>query len=50
MPLRIGNGYSSTNALVIGKDIYQYYFGLADPATIITGTARTEFISQAQTD
>ena len=50
MAIRIGNGYSSTNSMLVGKDIYQYYFGLADPATIITGTARTEFISQAQTD
>ncbi len=41
MAVRIGNGYSSTNAILTAKDILQYYFKLVDASELITGTART---------
>ncbi|HAE45404.1 MAG TPA: peptidase [Lachnospiraceae bacterium] len=50
MAIRIGNGYSSTNATLVGKDIYQYYFNLVDESQLITGTARTDYVSSAQVD
>ena len=50
MAIRIGNGYSSTNATLVGKDIYQYYFSLVDESQLITGTARTDYVSSAQVD
>ncbi len=40
MAVRIGNGYSSTNAMLTAKDILQYYFKLVDQDELITGTAR----------
>lgn len=40
MAVRIGNGYSSTNAMLTAKDILQYYFKLVDQNELITGTAR----------
>ncbi|HUM82527.1 MAG TPA: penicillin-binding transpeptidase domain-containing protein [Lachnospiraceae bacterium] len=50
MAIRIGNGYSSTNAILAGKDIIQYYFNLVDESQLITGTARTDSVSSAQVD
>ena len=50
MAVRIGNGYSSTNAMLTAKDILQYYFKLADEDTIITGTARTESVASENVD
>lgn len=41
MAVRIGNGYSSTNAMLTAKDILQYYFKKVDASELITGTART---------
>jgi penicillin-binding protein 2 len=37
--VRIANGYSSGNAVGIGKDIINYFFGFEDKETIITGRA-----------
>jgi len=48
--VRIGNGYASTNALLAGKDILQYYFNLADESELITGTARTDSVTTQQVD
>ena len=50
MAVRIGNGYSSTNAAMVAKDILQLYFGLADESDIITGTARNENVSSENVD
>ncbi len=37
--VRIGNGYSSTNADYTAKDILQYYFKTVDANELLTGTA-----------
>lgn len=37
--VRIANGYSSGNVVGVGKGIFNYYFHLEDPASILTGTA-----------
>ncbi|MCR5295549.1 MAG: peptidase [Lachnospiraceae bacterium] len=50
MAVRIGNGYSSTNATLVGRDIYQYMFSFADKDELIDGKAKTEAISNAQVD
>ncbi|MDO5703253.1 MAG: penicillin-binding transpeptidase domain-containing protein, partial [Lachnospiraceae bacterium] len=50
MAVRIGNGYSSTNAMLTAKDILQYYFGLAAESEIITGTARTDSVNSENVD
>ncbi|MDO4803738.1 MAG: penicillin-binding transpeptidase domain-containing protein [Lachnospiraceae bacterium] len=50
LAVRIGNGYSSTNAILVGKDIYQYYFNIVDESQLVTGTARTDYVSSAQAD
>lgn len=39
MAVRIANGYSSGNVVGVGKNIFNYYFGLEDKEKIITGTA-----------
>ena len=50
MAVRIANGYSSTNALLTGKDIMKYYFNLADESEIITGVASSDGVTSVQTD
>ncbi|SET92006.1 penicillin-binding transpeptidase domain-containing protein [Lacrimispora sphenoides] len=37
--VRVANGYSSGNVVGVGKEIFNYYFHLEDPADILTGTA-----------
>ena len=37
--VRIANGYSSGNVVGVGKGIFNYYFHLEDPASILTGKA-----------
>ncbi len=37
--VRIANGYSSDFAAQVAHDCFQYYFGLEDEETLITGTA-----------
>ena len=39
LTVRIANGYSSGNVVGVGKGIFNYYFHLEDPASILTGTA-----------
>lgn len=48
--VRIGNGYSSTNAMLTAKDILQYRFKLAPESEIITGSARTDSVDSANVD
>ncbi len=37
--VRVANGYSSGNVVGVGKEIFNYYFHLEEPADILTGTA-----------
>jgi penicillin-binding protein 2 len=39
--VRVANGYTSDYAAQIGKEVYEYYYGLKDEDEIITGTAGT---------
>ncbi len=39
MAVRIANGYGSSNATAVGKNILNYYFGLESQDKIITGEA-----------
>lgn len=39
--VRVANGYTSDYAAQIAKDVYKYYYGLAEENEIITGTAGT---------
>ncbi len=48
--VRIGNGYSSVNAQMVGKDIYQYYFHTIEVDAILTGVAMTDSISNERID
>lgn len=50
MAVRIGNGYSSTNAMLTAQDIISYYFKLVDEKDILPGHAVTTYISQVQND
>ena len=50
MALRVPNGYSSTNMLVMSRDIMEYYFGTSAPENIITGRAATRDVSMTQQD
>ena len=50
MAVRIANGYSSKNAALTARDIYEYYFKLKDSSKIITGKARLDSISQDHND
>ena len=40
--VRIANGYSSTNAAMVAKDVLNYYFELEDETEILSGKAQTE--------
>lgn len=37
--VRIANGYGSSNATLVGKSIFEYYFGIKSTEEIITGRA-----------
>ncbi|MCM1252615.1 MAG: penicillin-binding transpeptidase domain-containing protein [Clostridium sp.] len=39
--VRVANGYNSDYAAQIGREVYKYYYGLADESEIITGSAGT---------
>lgn len=41
--VRIANGYGSSNATAVGKQIFHYYFGLESQEEIITGEASQAF-------
>ena len=45
--VRIANGYSSDFAAQVGHDCFQYYFGLEDEESLITGTASDATIESA---
>ena len=49
MAVRIANGYSSTNAAAVAKDVIKYEYNLADESQLLSGTA-TSGESTAQTD
>jgi penicillin-binding protein 2 len=50
MAVRIGNGYSSTNTTLVGRDIYQYIFNLADKNQLLDGKAHTDAITSVMVD
>lgn len=50
MAVRITNGYSSTNAASVAKDIVSYYFKLKDESDIITNTAANVNVSNSFAD
>lgn len=39
--VRVANGYTSDYAAQIAREVYKYYYGLADESEIITGSAGT---------
>lgn len=45
MAIRIANGYSSTFAAEVGNGVMEYYYGVTDPAELITGTAKKVTVS-----
>ena len=45
MAIRIPNGYSSTNAVYVARDIIDYYYGLKDVSEILTGVADTDSVT-----
>lgn len=48
--IRIANGYSSTNAVSVGRGLLSYYFNLEDESSIITGQAASADSSNARID
>lgn len=46
--VRVANGYGSSNATGIGRDIFNYYFKLEDEKNIVTGKA--SLVSNSSTD
>ena len=48
--VRIANGFSSTNAMLVGKDIIRYYFDLSDETEILNNQASVEGVTSVQTD
>jgi penicillin-binding protein 2 len=37
--VQIANGYASSNAAEVGRDVVKYYFNLADESDVVSGTA-----------
>ena len=48
LAVRIANGYSSTNAEWVVKDVLNYYFDLKDESEIITGQANQTGVTNQQ--
>ena len=48
--VRIAYGYSSDNVIMVTRDLMNYYYGLAEESTIITGYAATEGLTSKVTD
>lgn len=48
--VRIGNGYASSNAVEVAKDILRYKYKLADESEIVTGAATSTDLSNTRTD
>lgn len=50
LAVRIANGYSSSNAAVVAKDVLEYYYELASEDEIITGLSETDGLTSVVTD
>ena len=51
MTVRIAYGYSSDYAAQTARDVYKYYYGLAEEDELLTGTAEIpETVSGIQQD
>lgn len=48
--VRIGNGYASSNAVDVAKDILRYKYNLADESEIVTGTASSADTTTTRND
>ena len=48
--VRVAHGYSSTNAAMIAKDVFNYYFKLKEDEEILTGKATISDASNEQHD
>lgn len=48
--VRIANGYSSTNAVMVAKDIINYYYNLEDESSVLSGKADLEGVTTEQID
>ena len=48
--VRIAFGYSSTNAMVVAKDVLDYYYNLADETEVLTGRSSTDDLNNIVTD
>ena len=48
--VRIGNGYASSNAVDVAKDILRYNYNLADESEIVTGTASSADTTTTRND
>ena len=48
--VRIGNGYASSNAVDVAKDILRYKYNLADESEIVTGTASSADTTRTRND
>lgn len=50
MAVRIAYGYSSSNSMMVAKDMLSYYYNLQDETEILTGTSDVEGITNLQHD
>ncbi|MCQ2501397.1 MAG: peptidase, partial [Lachnospiraceae bacterium] len=50
MAVRIAYGYSSSNCMMVAKDMLSYYYNLQDETEILTGTSDVEGITNSQHD
>ncbi|MDO4491533.1 MAG: penicillin-binding transpeptidase domain-containing protein [Lachnospiraceae bacterium] len=50
MAVRIAYGYSSSNCMMVAKDMLSYYYNLQDETEILTGTSDLEGITNLQHD
>ncbi len=50
MAVRIACGYSSSNSMMVAKDMLSYYYNLQDETEILTGTSDVEGITNSQQD
>ncbi|MDO4617011.1 MAG: penicillin-binding transpeptidase domain-containing protein [Lachnospiraceae bacterium] len=50
MAVRIAYGYSSSNCMMVAKDMLSYYYNLQDETEILTGTSDVEGLTNSQQD
>lgn len=50
LAVRIANGYSSTNAVMVAKDIINYYYNLEDESSVLSGKADLEGVTTQHID